>query len=260
MTKKSCFVISPIGPANSDIRRRADCVLEYIIKPAFSELEYKTPVRIDKEDNPEQITDSIINHILDADVVVADLSGNNPNVFYELGIRHAQSLPVIHICCDLEKLPFDTANQNIITYIHDDPSSHRAAIQRIVKQVSKFNEENYQVSNPVTRAVGYKKLETSGDSEKTLIAKLIRRMESLEQQIARNEPQSALNPFTSELRTNLHQIAQNELTELKAMQVQKNALRSLSLNKRVCNECGHTTVGLGLESPQHCDTCGATLK
>lgn len=50
------------------------------------------------------ISDPTISDILNAKLVVAGLTGLNPNVFYELGIRHSSMKPVIHIKGDNLKL------------------------------------------------------------------------------------------------------------------------------------------------------------
>ena len=64
-TKKSCFVISPIGDENGDIRARADKVLHYVLTPPVEECGYGTPVRADAISEPGLITSQIIDHLLD---------------------------------------------------------------------------------------------------------------------------------------------------------------------------------------------------
>lgn len=60
-----CFLISPIGDDDSDARRRADGVREYIVKPAVAELGLST-VRADDIAQPGQITLQVIEHVLEA--------------------------------------------------------------------------------------------------------------------------------------------------------------------------------------------------
>ena len=173
-------MISPIGAHGSEVRRRADCALEYIIKPAFEALGYDTPERIDQVDEAGQITAGIIKRIFSATWVVADLSGLNPNVFYEIGTRHAIQKPIIHLSNDIGAIPFDNVNQNTIFYVHDDPSSHKAAIERIVRQVTAVDSKSEKTSTPVSMALGQFKLEEAGDSEGAIIGNLVARVESLE--------------------------------------------------------------------------------
>ena len=121
--------------------------------------------RIDKADDAGQITPNIIKRIYEADWCVADLSGLNPNVFYEIGIRHAFQKPIIHLSSDLKSIPFDNSHQNTIDYVHDDPSSHRDCIERIRRQVEKADANPNHFSTPVSLALGTLALDKSGDSK-----------------------------------------------------------------------------------------------
>src|SRR4029077_4166673 len=86
---KTCFVVGPIGDAGSPTRGHADWLLDEIIQPVFAE-HFKDfeVIRSDKIAQPGMIDSEVINHLLDADLVIADLTFQNPNVFYEMGIRH----------------------------------------------------------------------------------------------------------------------------------------------------------------------------
>jgi hypothetical protein len=86
--KKTCFVIAPIGEDGSETRKRSDQILDHIIKPAVTECGY-TAVRADKIEKPGVITSQVIQHVVEDDLIVADLTERNPNVFYELAVRHA---------------------------------------------------------------------------------------------------------------------------------------------------------------------------
>lgn len=113
--EKVCFVISPIGKEGSEVRKSADEVLEYIINPICKKYKYKV-IRADKMSNSGLITKAIIEQIISADLVIADLTGNNPNVFYELAIRHSYRKPAIQIVKGELAIPFDIANMRTISY------------------------------------------------------------------------------------------------------------------------------------------------
>lgn len=66
--------------------------------------------------NSGLITKAIIEQILLSDLVIADLTGNNPNVFYELAIRHSFRKPAIQIIKGEMNIPFDIANMRTISY------------------------------------------------------------------------------------------------------------------------------------------------
>jgi hypothetical protein len=101
-----CFYISPIGEADSEHRKHADLFLGSIVEPALEEFGLKV-VRADRIGKPGMITAQIIEHVLKARLVIADLSFHNPNVFYELCLRHVSRLPTVQIIRMSDKIPFD---------------------------------------------------------------------------------------------------------------------------------------------------------
>lgn len=111
--EQECFFIAPIGPDGSEERNRSDGVLEFIVARAASELGLQA-VRADQLAEPGQITLQVIEHVLGAKAAVADLTGRNPNVYYELAIRHTAKLPTVLICEQGEELPFDIAQMRTI--------------------------------------------------------------------------------------------------------------------------------------------------
>jgi hypothetical protein len=92
MADNTCFVIAPIGEPASEIRKRSDQVFTYVITPAVQECGY-TALRADQISEPGLIDSQVIERIVNDPLVIADLTGHNPNVFYELALRHALSLP-----------------------------------------------------------------------------------------------------------------------------------------------------------------------
>ncbi|WP_169252882.1 hypothetical protein [Brevibacterium sp. 'Marine'] len=117
----SCFVISPIGSKGSTVREDADTVLKHLIRKS---LEPKFQViRGDEDTNPGSITSRIVASILEADLIVADLSGHNANVFYEVAIAHGYRKAIVHIERDGEKPPFDLQDMRLVTYDTTKPDS-----------------------------------------------------------------------------------------------------------------------------------------
>jgi hypothetical protein len=106
----TCFYITPIGDEDSEARRHADVFLASIVEPAIEALGRElTVVRADHIDRPGMITAQVIEHVFRSALVVADLSFHNPNVFYELALRHATSKPTVLISRAADPLPFDVA-------------------------------------------------------------------------------------------------------------------------------------------------------
>jgi hypothetical protein len=146
-----CFFIAPIGQEGSDDRRRSDLVLQYIVGPAARELGL-TAVRADEIAAPGQITLRVIQHVLRARAAVADLTGRNPNVFYELAVRHTARLPVALIVTKGEpSLPFDIQQMNTIHFDHTDLESAEQCRRAIVAHLSAALEG--AVDSPVTTSM-----------------------------------------------------------------------------------------------------------
>jgi hypothetical protein len=163
---KLCFVVGPIGAEDSSDRVHSDWLLEMIIQPVmagFSEFETK---RADQITTPGMIDVQVINALLTADLVIADMSTRNPNAFYEIGIRHMAQKPIIHMQLTDENIPFDVSLYRAIKYSRARPRDLRKAQEALRAQVTAVTAENYQVDNPITRTRGVVALQqqaTSGE-------------------------------------------------------------------------------------------------
>lgn len=114
MHEKKCFVVSSIGEEESKTREINDEKFNHIFKPVLEELGYRID-RSDKINVPGLISEEIVNRILSDDLVLVDVSDENPNVFYELSVRNAISKPVILIKEKNQILPFDTYDKRAIS-------------------------------------------------------------------------------------------------------------------------------------------------
>jgi hypothetical protein len=101
-----CFYITPIGGEDSEQRKHSDFFMEYVIAPALKEFNLKL-IRADQIGKPGMIGKQVLEHILNARLVIADLSFHNPNVFYELCLRHATRQPTVQVIRASENIPFD---------------------------------------------------------------------------------------------------------------------------------------------------------
>lgn len=117
--EKRCFIITPIGENGSRTFRDAKGVIESSIRPVLTRHGFKDikPAYEIKESG--MIGNQIIERILYDDLVVANLTGVNPNVMYELATRHVISKPIIHICDRNTVLPFDIKDCRTIFYDND---------------------------------------------------------------------------------------------------------------------------------------------
>lgn len=109
----SCFYVTPIGQPDSLERRHADMFASSIVEPAieFSKLKL---VRADEIESPGLITKQIIEYLVHSRLVIADLSFHNPNVFYELAVRHMLRKPTVQIMRKVDRLPFDVAQNRTV--------------------------------------------------------------------------------------------------------------------------------------------------
>ena len=73
-------------------------------------------LRADDIFKPGSILADIVDAIRTADYIIADLTRQNPNVYYELGFAHALNKPVILLTSDISTLPFDVKQQRVIEY------------------------------------------------------------------------------------------------------------------------------------------------
>ena len=175
MLNRFCFVISPIGERGSPSRRRADGILNEVIRPALEPKGYRVE-RADHDKSPGVVTEAFIAKIFNADLVVADLTGLNPNVMYELAVRHASGKPVIQILEDGHELPFDVRSQNTL-YFTCDLAGRTDAIRNIQAAEEAVHQAS-DLGNPIKRSVELRGLATSGKGQDSVVATAIVEMQS----------------------------------------------------------------------------------
>ena len=146
---KTCFVVAPIGEEHSEVRRRSDLVLRMITQ-ALKPYDYMA-VRADAIAHPGLITRQVIRHLIEDPLVIADLSGANPNVYYELAIRHAVRKPVIQIIGTGEHLPFDVREQRTVFI---DLANLYASEDQLRATIAAIHQPGYEHETPFSIAAG----------------------------------------------------------------------------------------------------------
>lgn len=109
----TCFVMMPFG----------DWFDRYYVEiyvPAIKDAGFE-PVRADELFTTGSVVEQIWEQIDKAKLLLADLSGKNPNVFYELGLAHAARKPVIFTAGAIDDVPFDLRHLRVITYEVREP-------------------------------------------------------------------------------------------------------------------------------------------
>ena len=142
MKQKTCFVISPIGKEGTDIRKNSDDLLDLIILPAVEKYDFKV-IRGDQIPGPSIITEDIIDLVQNSDLCIIDLTGRNPNVYYECGRRHETAKPYIQIKRKEEDLPFDVAGIRTIDYDLSDGRTIRNSVEKIRTYVDEMEFKEY---------------------------------------------------------------------------------------------------------------------
>lgn len=193
-SKLKCFVVSTIGEPGSKEREDADLVLEYLIKPAVGD-KYEV-IRGDEDSNPGAITPQIVESILEADLVVADLSGFNPNVYYEVAIAHGYERPTVHLQVAVERPAFDLKDMRLVRYNLTNPRELAAAVQTLKGFATYASENPEKVRTPLSGAKQFLQIEESGDPIAQSNLEIIEQVRRL-----RTEVRRALRPAPGENRS-----------------------------------------------------------
>jgi len=197
MSDKLCFVIAPIGDPETDIRKRSDQILKHVIRPALKERGYEAQ-RADEISGPGIITAQVIQKLIDAPLVVADLTGWNANVFYELAIRHAFGKPVIQLIRKGENIPFDVAAMRTIQLDHQDLDSVEEVKAEIMRQIDAV-EAGAKSENPVSVTVDLQALRQSGDPQQKGLADVLSAITDLRRDMAQSRQIERLEDIVSQL-------------------------------------------------------------
>jgi hypothetical protein len=125
--KDTCFTIMPFGGWFDDYYAS-------VYKPAI-EAAGLSPCRADDLYRPSAIVNDIWSYTKSAKLILADLSGKNPNVFYELGLAHALAKPAILITESMDDVPFDLRALRVLEYNKNQPRWGDHLQSRITKAI-----------------------------------------------------------------------------------------------------------------------------
>lgn len=122
--KYRCFVIMPIGDEDSAQRKNNILVFDKLIKPCVENSGYNIECyHSDLITKTGDISRQVIRALGNDDIVIADLRRNNPNVIYELCIRHAFGKRSIMICSDHSENFFHASKYRALPYKLDGTSN-----------------------------------------------------------------------------------------------------------------------------------------
>lgn len=135
---KTCFVVSPIGDEKSETRKKSDQLYKHIIQPVCESCGFIAE-RVDHMNDVGSIPQLILDNLESADLVIADITGHNPNVFFEMGFRARNKKPMIHMRKHDEPLPFDIASIRALDYDLTDLDSVESTKDRLEKSINGFS-------------------------------------------------------------------------------------------------------------------------
>ena len=135
--KNECFVAMPIGGNGDKTTQTLNEFYRYVIKLAVEELDCYC-VRADEIAIPGSIKKDIVTHLRKCWVVIADLTGQNPNVLYEVGVRDGSKGAMILLAQSMSDVPSDVRDCRVVIYDVSSPKGCHEAKGRIKEALSKL--------------------------------------------------------------------------------------------------------------------------
>ena len=231
MNRKRCFVISPIGETGSVTRVRSNQILTHLIRPVTESLCFDV-LRADEITEPGIISTQVLERILNDELVIADLTERNPNVYYELAVRHAVRKPVIQFLQRGESLPFDIAGTRTIIVDHKDLDSVEDAKRQLRQYIIKIESLGYiEFDSPISLAIDLQAMRGSSDPQRAGLAEITERVTNIHGKVVSIE--SIVVNIEGGLSRKLDQLLRttNELQRNRGEQTDQNA--AISLGDRV---------------------------
>ncbi len=227
--KKSCFVVAPIGSERSMERRATDGLLASALRPALED-KYSVEAAHEMAEGGS-ITRQVIEHLLYDDLVVVNLTGLNPNVMYELAVRHAVRSPIVCIAEEGTKLPFDIQDERTVFYCND-----MLGVQELVRRLKDAVEKaevDQEPDNPIYRVATsrvMRQVAAKGDLQEYMLERL-------------DAIQNSLSQLT---------VAANSVIDSKALLLDVRDLRNPSVVVQLVNDklAGCATVVRGTAIPK----------
>jgi hypothetical protein len=194
--KKKCFVIMPVSGTKSCTEVEWTGIFEHMIKPAVtgSRLGYDC-------ERAKPLMGAFIRDILEglnrSDVVIADLTNRNPNVCYELGIRHTLKRRTILIAQNIDDVPSDLRAYWVVNYEKDltGAENFKKGVREILREMQKNPEKS---DSPVADFVGNKNIDILAYEKAANLRKLdallselssnVKAVDNIAQELAKGAP------------------------------------------------------------------------
>ena len=168
--KENCFIICPLGEEKSETRKQSDIMLKHVFQPILDANSY-VAIRADQIPKVGLITSQIINLIIESPLVIADLTDSNPNVFYELAIRHAIRKPYIQVIKKGQKIPFDLSGIRTIEIDLKDLDNVEFAKKEIENHILEYK-KGHKPDSPISVASSARILQDDRDLAEEIVEKI----------------------------------------------------------------------------------------
>ena len=139
--KGTVFVLMPF-------KKSLESVYSSLIKPAFEGAGFQV-LRADDISSQRNILQDIVDSIESADLIVADLTDSNQNVYYELGVAHARGKPAFLMVQDIGDVPFDLRSYRIFKYSMNSDALEDAKA-RLSNDATRISVGEMRFGNPVS--------------------------------------------------------------------------------------------------------------
>lgn len=209
MAKEKCFIIAPIStlpervPLYLNDVIHCEHVIDHLLAPAVEKAGFN-PIK-PKAKGANLIHAEIVRNLQTAELVLCDMSGLNPNVLFELGIRTAMNKPICLVIDDVTKdAPFDLESVNHHEYVSDlRPWVLPAEVDKLAAHIGEsFSEkENALWKHFALRLIADATERPSGPDDK--IDLLLSEVEALRKQVATTDLERRRERLQSEMSPNL---------------------------------------------------------
>ncbi|HLY26555.1 MAG TPA: hypothetical protein VKQ72_09465 [Aggregatilineales bacterium] len=171
---KYCFSVLPMS---AELRDYSEQVFEFIITEAVEQSGYQA-LRADQV-SESTIAPQAIQHLSQDTLVIADLTGQSPQVFYALALRHATRKPIIHLIREGEPpLPEFPGIPTVQVNIASARDAKRCK-QALISQIEAIERGGEQQDTPVSRALKRQALEQSETLLDQRASEMLKRLNSL---------------------------------------------------------------------------------
>jgi hypothetical protein len=161
-------------PQSAELRDYAEQVFEFIITEAAEHFDYKV-VRSDQV-GESAISPQAIQHLTQDALVIADLTGQNPQVFYSAAIRHAARKPIIHLMRDGEPLLVEFPGIPVLRISIASAREAKRCKQDLITQIEALERSSEPPDTPVSRAVKRQIMEQSETLLDQRAAEMLKRL------------------------------------------------------------------------------------